>query len=587
MDYAGHQGGARPGVREHGPDRGHAPRRLQRLPRPQRQPDRRSTTRSPPAPNPNGSGVIRDPFPGNVIPANRLDPVGRNVASIYPLPNGPGNFDNYTSTVNRSVRDHSFTGRIDHRAGEPGQLLRPLQLREVQARRAAGPGRLLPAHARRRGGRASTSGRSWPASRTRASPPMGGAAQLDAPLRAERRQRAAPGLRQDQPRDPAVGLRPPSPRPASGSRASTSASTRPGLPNLNIQDVTGISGGPAFLPVNPKQIHYQVEDTLSLGARAGTRSRRGYRFILRKPTPFTHTNTRSSIAINRNLTNNPQTNSQGSGIATLLLGYTTGGSRGFLLDFYDFTNSEHSAFVQDDWKLSERLTDQRRAALRGLRSRHRGAGPAAELRPRGPASSSTPARTPTAHANKQTRWGNFAPRLGVAWDVTGDAKNVLRAGYGRSFFPVPLRGRATCWTRTCPTRSRRTTAWRRTRSTSRPSRVPRLSNPFPPIVPRQAAGNGRAERGQPARLRPRVLERDAAHGHLAGELRAAAHEHADGRGRLRRQQGIEPHLGRQHQRGPAGAGHAGLAPADPAALQRGHDQLLRHQRTARSTTACR
>jgi hypothetical protein len=68
-------------------------------------------------PNPNGSGVIRDPFPGNIIPANRLDPVGRNVASIYPLPNGPGNFDNYTSTVNRSVRDHSFTGRVDHRAG--------------------------------------------------------------------------------------------------------------------------------------------------------------------------------------------------------------------------------------------------------------------------------------------------------------------------------------------------------------------------------------------------------------------------------------------------------------------------------------
>ena len=25
----------------------------------------------------------------------------------------------------------------------------------------------------------------------------------------------------------------------------------------------------------------------------------------------------------------------------------------------------------------------------------------------------------------------------MAWDVTGDAKNVLRAGYGRSYFPVP------------------------------------------------------------------------------------------------------------------------------------------------------
>ena len=39
---------------------------------------------------------LRDPFPGNVIPQNRINPVGRNVASIYPLPNGPGNFNNYT-----------------------------------------------------------------------------------------------------------------------------------------------------------------------------------------------------------------------------------------------------------------------------------------------------------------------------------------------------------------------------------------------------------------------------------------------------------------------------------------------------------
>ena len=28
-----------------------------------------------------------------------------------------------------------------------------------------------------------------------------------------------------------------------------------GLPNINIADLTGISGGPAFLPVNPKQVH--------------------------------------------------------------------------------------------------------------------------------------------------------------------------------------------------------------------------------------------------------------------------------------------------------------------------------------------
>ena len=61
---------------------------------------------------------LRDQYPGNVIPQNRINPVGANVASIYPLPNGPGNFDNYTSTVNRETTDNVFSGRIDHRSSD-------------------------------------------------------------------------------------------------------------------------------------------------------------------------------------------------------------------------------------------------------------------------------------------------------------------------------------------------------------------------------------------------------------------------------------------------------------------------------------
>jgi hypothetical protein len=38
-------------------------------------------------PNPNGSGFIRDPFPGNVIPRSRWDAVGAKVVELYPLPN--------------------------------------------------------------------------------------------------------------------------------------------------------------------------------------------------------------------------------------------------------------------------------------------------------------------------------------------------------------------------------------------------------------------------------------------------------------------------------------------------------------------
>ena len=93
-------------------------RRLQRLPRPERQPDPDLRPAHHARPTRTARASIRDPFPGNVIPADRLDQVGLNVASIYPLPNGPGNFDNYTSTVNRSVRDNAFTARLDHRASD-------------------------------------------------------------------------------------------------------------------------------------------------------------------------------------------------------------------------------------------------------------------------------------------------------------------------------------------------------------------------------------------------------------------------------------------------------------------------------------
>jgi len=40
--------------------------------------------------NPAGAGSIRDPFPGNRIPAAMLDPVGVKAVKLYPAPNNPG-----------------------------------------------------------------------------------------------------------------------------------------------------------------------------------------------------------------------------------------------------------------------------------------------------------------------------------------------------------------------------------------------------------------------------------------------------------------------------------------------------------------
>ena len=63
--------------------------------------------------------IVRDQFPNNIIPPDRILSVGRNIASIYPLPNnGSSNFDNYISTPNREITDNAFSGRVDHRLSD-------------------------------------------------------------------------------------------------------------------------------------------------------------------------------------------------------------------------------------------------------------------------------------------------------------------------------------------------------------------------------------------------------------------------------------------------------------------------------------
>jgi hypothetical protein len=66
-----------------------------------------------------GRAIGRDQFPGNIIPADRINEVGANIASLYPLPNtGSGNFDNYTSTPDREITDNAFSGRVDHKVSD-------------------------------------------------------------------------------------------------------------------------------------------------------------------------------------------------------------------------------------------------------------------------------------------------------------------------------------------------------------------------------------------------------------------------------------------------------------------------------------
>jgi hypothetical protein len=56
---------------------------------------------------------IRQEFPGNAIPSNRIDPVGRSLAALYPAPNQPGVVNNFVVPVGGLDMQHRIDGRLD------------------------------------------------------------------------------------------------------------------------------------------------------------------------------------------------------------------------------------------------------------------------------------------------------------------------------------------------------------------------------------------------------------------------------------------------------------------------------------------
>lgn len=69
--------------------------------------------------NPAAPGsFIRDAFPGNVLPAARIDPIGRKLVEYYPLPNTAGDpftqTNNFAANAPRRIDQANVGARIDH-----------------------------------------------------------------------------------------------------------------------------------------------------------------------------------------------------------------------------------------------------------------------------------------------------------------------------------------------------------------------------------------------------------------------------------------------------------------------------------------
>ena len=379
--------------------------------------------------------IVRDQFPNNIIPADRLNPVGRNIASVYPLPNTEsGSFDNYISTPDREVTDHAFSGRVDHKLSDSDSFFvrfnygkYRLDAPQGQANcclptppEAAARFDLGPFVAGIQNTQLTTHGMAFNYSKVLKP-------QLVNELRIGYANTEPFTKQSDYGHNASESL---------GIHGINISEITTGLPNIGITNFTGLSGGPAFLPVNPSQLHYQIENGL-VWLKGRHQLKVGYRLVDRRPSPMIHDNTRSAINFGTSFVNNPLTNSGGTGLAAVLLGYFNNASRGFLLEVPHFRVVEQAAFVQDDFKVSNRFTVN--AGVRyeifhaPTERNNRLANFDYDRFVLVYAGENGTSRS----ANKKTHYLNFAPRLGLTYSLTSDARTVLRTGFGITYFPSP------------------------------------------------------------------------------------------------------------------------------------------------------
>lgn len=383
--------------------------------------------------------LLRSAFTNNIIPTARLNQVGLNVASIYPLPQNSSLTNNYTSVVNRDVGSNAMTFRFDHSFGDSDKFFARYSFEDFRLDAPQGQAQCcLPTP-------------SFAAGKFELGPFVAGIQNTTLRtqgLALNHTHTFSPSLLLEL----RAGFARTNPRTVQsdfGKNASTSLGIQginiseftTGLPNITINELTGLSGGPNFLPVNPKQTHYQFTSNLFYTMNKQT-LKFGYHMVIRKPSPFTQSNTRGALNIGNEYTRLPtaagtSVTGTGTGLATLLLGHVISGSRGFLNENYYLTNKEFAGFVQDDIKVTSRLT-----VNAGLR--YEIYTPDVENRnlivnfdPQALRLIYAGEEGYSRSAGKKTNYKNFGPRFGFAYDVFGNAKTVVRGGYGISYFPEP------------------------------------------------------------------------------------------------------------------------------------------------------
>lgn len=378
--------------------------------------------------------VIYDPltsprtaFPGNIIPASRIDPVALRFLNLYPTPTSPGLAGNFTTTVNREQTQDTFDLRLDHRFTENRSTFVRYSDNRVET---LVPGVFGIVNGIDPGGSAAG---------------FGGPSTADAwGLHANHTEVITPTLLFEakagkmyfniESLPETYGQNVASSFGLQGINVDDRTS---GLPNITVAGYTTL-GDPRFVPILLKNDTWQGQMSLT-NVRGAHSLRAGVGLVGRTLSPIQSNDGTGLFAFTAAPTNNGS-GAGGDAVAAFLLGYPFQVSRAHLVAETTLQTWEPSLFIQDDWRAADWLT-------LNLGLRYDVFTPFTEED--GEISNIDintlqfliPGQNGTGDtAGVKTDYGNLAPRLGFA--ATVREGTVVRGGYGLSFFPSSMASNA-------------------------------------------------------------------------------------------------------------------------------------------------
>jgi hypothetical protein len=365
-----------------------------------------------------GNNIIYDPltgepFPGNIIPPSRFDPLARNFVNLYPDPNQDGLKNNYLVNPESTRTINQGDVRLDHQFSGTDRLF--LRVSLTKGSRFVQPP--LPGLAN--GGDYGTG--------TSDSKTWGTALGFTHIFSSSTVNELRVGFNRVKGSDgiTAGGQQPPPPE-----LTVPGVANDPAVAGITVFSPAGYSfiGDPEFIPTYTLTQELQLSNTLSLvrgrhSIKTGFQIRRSYFDLFQIPQP------RGKFSFSGEFTQDADHNDgTGDPLADALLGYSS------QIDIQNITQVKNrtpvvGVFVQDDFKVSPSL-----ALNLGLRWDY--TGPTVEADNRQSNFDYETGQVLLAGQNGNSRGLidvdklNFAPRLGFAWSPGKSGKTAVRGGYG-------------------------------------------------------------------------------------------------------------------------------------------------------------